>query len=124
MGESVKDSLQKAARWIVVKVLWPILKELLVLFALQLVKLIAAGFKSLMTKWLARDVEAAATDEEAQAVRIRYEQRIADIDEMTVHMTESVEDVVRQALEESEAKRDSVLEAAAAPKALPDASEA
>jgi hypothetical protein len=124
MGESVKESLKKAAKWVVVVILWPILKELLVEFGKLLAKLMAEGFKSLLAKWRDRDVEAASSEAEAQAARIRYDERIKDIDEMTTRLTENVEDVVRQALLESEAKRDSVLEAAAVPKALPSPTDA
>ena len=61
---------------------------------------------------------------EAQALRIRYEGRIKDVDEMTSRMTGKVEDVVRTALQESEAKRDSVLESGTPPMQLPEAGDA
>jgi len=120
----MKDSLKKAAKWVVVVILWPILKELLVEFGKLLMNLMAEGFKSLLIKWRDRDVEAASTEEEAEAVRVRYDQRVKDVDEMTARMTENVEEVVRQALKESEAKRDSVLESAEASRALPEATDA
>lgn len=120
----MKDSMKKFAKWVVVAILWPILKDLLVEFGKLLTKLIAEGFKSLLAKWLSRDIETASSEAEEQALRTRYEERIKDIDEMTVRMTENVEDVVRKALLESEAKRDSVLEAGTPPKELPGASHA
>jgi hypothetical protein len=119
-----RDTMKKFGKWLVVNILWPILKELFVEFGKQLIKLAGEGFKVLLAKWLAQDIEAASSETEAQALRIRYSGRIRDIDEMTTHMTEKVEDVVRTALQESEATRDAVLESGTPPMQLPEVGDA
>lgn len=124
MKDAMKANMKKIAKWVVVSILWPILRELLVEFGKQLIKLMADGVKALLAKWFDADIKTASSEAERQALRLRYEERIKDIDDVAIRMTDNMDEVVRQALLESEAKRDSVLEAGAPPKQLIEAGDA
>lgn len=105
--------MKKIAIWVVINILWPILRELLVDILKQLVKLTSESFQALLTKWFNQDVDAASSESEKENLRRRHEERMKDINEVTIRMTEKVEHIVKDALLNAEANRDNLLDSKA-----------
>lgn len=103
--------MKKLATWMLVEVLWPILREILVEMLKQAIRTGADAFKATMERRRTAEAAAAPSDEAREAVNERFRQRVADLDEAVDRILERTDTVVENALLKSQARRDNLLSA-------------
>jgi exonuclease VII large subunit len=100
---------KKAAKWIAKKILWPLLREVLVESLRQLARYAIDRVKQLIAKWKEDEIKEASSESEKEAVRKKYESRSQDLEDAKEDISSKIGDIVEQAMDRAESERDRLL---------------
>lgn len=95
---------KKFVKWIITSIILPLIQDILIEFGKSLLKYLLDIIKDKMHNWKKTEEENAKTEEEKIFIRKKWDERIEDIENLKYKMDESVDKIVKNALENSEEK--------------------
>lgn len=100
--------MKKIGSWIIMKILLPLLKDLLKQILIAVSKYFMDWIKERMKTWKEQDLKTAKNEEEKINIVNKWEDRIKDVENLKSTMSESLEKIVDNEILKSEEKVKSI----------------
>ena len=102
--------MKKIAFWIVVNIIWPVLRDVIVETLKLIIKFIFDKILQFTVKWEERTAEQAETKAEETIIRENYRDMRKELENLRGDISSNISAIVEDALREVESKRDRLLE--------------
>ena len=101
--------LKKFASFILINIIWPLLREVLVVILRQLIKMIINAVQDLMRKWKKEEIDKSKSDEEKDDIERKYANRQDDMEALKEKLSTAADKIVENALVQGEQLRTELL---------------